>query len=94
MDVAIDVTNIDSIKEAYDAVLRKYKTPPSVIVNSAGIAYESLVSDLNAEELDNILNVNLKVRNFLIICIIYATYTNMSKPNEMVGGNNRQKNIE
>lgn len=63
MDVAIDVTNIDSIKQAYEAVLRKYKTPPSVIVNSAGIAHARLISDLDAEQLDKILNVNLKVRN-------------------------------
>lgn len=64
--VAVDVANTDSIKTSYEIILAKFKSPPSIIVNAAGIASLTAISDLQMEELDKILNVNLKVSNFLL----------------------------
>lgn len=70
--LTIDVTDINSIEEAYDAVLQKYKNPPSIVVNSAGIVKLGKLSDLKKEDLDKVLNVNLKVSNAIFIHYVHT----------------------
>lgn len=62
----VEVLNEQSIKEAFKNVINKYSTPPTIIVNSAGITSDQFILKLTNEDFDKVLNVNLKGTFFII----------------------------
>ncbi|PBC30606.1 estradiol 17-beta-dehydrogenase 8 [Apis cerana] len=62
----VEVLNEQSIKEAFKNAINKYSTPPTIIVNSAGITSDQFILKLTNEDFDKVLNVNLKGTFFII----------------------------
>lgn len=58
--IELDVTNSQSINNVLEEVINKYKRPPSLIVNSAGITRDSFILKMDESDFDLVLNVNLK----------------------------------
>ena len=58
--VVLDVTDSDSINQCFDKVVEKYKRPPDVIVNCAGILDTKCLLDASEEEFYKIMDVNVK----------------------------------
>lgn len=57
----MDVTNSDSIKHVLEEAINKYKRPPSIICNCAGITRDGFILKMDENDFDLVLNVNLKV---------------------------------
>lgn len=74
LSLEVDVASKTNIKNALDEVLKVFKRPPSVVVNSAGITRDNFLLKLSEEDFDEVINVNLKV-----VQLHHAT--NRSKPN-------------
>ncbi|XP_031333022.1 estradiol 17-beta-dehydrogenase 8-like isoform X2 [Photinus pyralis] len=64
----VDVSNFNSVKSSLNQILEKYKKPPSIVVNCAGINRNNFILDMTEEEFDDVMNVNLK-GTFLVIKI-------------------------
>ncbi|XP_076755975.1 (3R)-3-hydroxyacyl-CoA dehydrogenase [Xylocopa sonorina] len=62
----VEVSNEQSIKEAFKHAISKYKIPPTIIVNSAGITRDQFILNLTNEEFDEVINVNLKGTFYMI----------------------------
>lgn len=56
----LDVSSSDSISKALDATLKKYKRPPAIVVNSAGITRDSYLLKMSEADFDDVIRVNLK----------------------------------
>lgn len=65
LPLELDVTNSDNIKNVIEEAINKYKRPPSIIVNCAGITRDSFILKMEESDFDLVLNVNLKVSCFL-----------------------------
>jgi len=63
MPVELDVTNSQQIQSVIEEAINKYKRPPSVIVNCAGITRDGFILKMDPADFDLVLNVNLKVSN-------------------------------
>lgn len=61
MPLELDVTNSDSIKNVIEEAINKYKRPPSITVNCAGITRDSFILKMEESDFDLVMNVNLKV---------------------------------
>lgn len=57
----MDVTNAESIKDVLDAAIDKYKRPPTLAVNCAGITRDAFILKMDDSDFDLVLRVNLKV---------------------------------
>ncbi|XP_064116812.1 (3R)-3-hydroxyacyl-CoA dehydrogenase-like [Macrobrachium nipponense] len=55
-----DVSKADSVEEAISAVVAKYKSPPTLLVNSAGVTGSGNLKSLEEEAFKNCIDVNLK----------------------------------
>jgi NAD(P)-dependent dehydrogenase (short-subunit alcohol dehydrogenase family) len=55
------VTNSDDIKNVIEEAINKYKRPPSITVNCAGITRDAFILKMDESDFDLVLNVNLKV---------------------------------
>jgi len=58
--VGLDVSNRLSVDEGFQKVLDKYKEPPSIVVNSAGITRDGYLLKMTDEQFDKVIDVNLK----------------------------------
>ncbi|XP_077298458.1 (3R)-3-hydroxyacyl-CoA dehydrogenase-like [Arctopsyche grandis] len=58
--VFMDVAEAQSINKALQQILKKYKRPPTIVVNSGGIARDNKLLDMSELEFDSVINVNLK----------------------------------
>lgn len=56
----MDVSSQESISNALGEILNKYKKPPSIIVNSAGITRDNFLLKMSESDFDAVVNVNLK----------------------------------
>lgn len=61
MPLELDVTSADSIKNVIEEAINKYKRPPSITVNCAGITRDAFILKMDENDFDLVLNVNLKV---------------------------------
>jgi 17beta-estradiol 17-dehydrogenase/3alpha(17beta)-hydroxysteroid dehydrogenase (NAD+) len=59
MPVQMDVTNSDNIADTIEKVIDKYKRPPTIIVNSAGITRDSFLLKMDESDFDLVVRVNL-----------------------------------
>ena len=74
MSVAADVSQSDSVSECFQRVLEKYKRPPDIIVNSAGIIKDGLLLGMKEKDFDQVIDVNLK-GTFLVTQVGYQAHT-------------------
>ena len=65
-----DVTKTASIKDTLKFITESFGTPPSIVVNAAGICAPAHILKLDEALFDRIINVNLKV-----LCTILHTNT-------------------
>ncbi|XP_046968827.1 estradiol 17-beta-dehydrogenase 8-like [Vanessa cardui] len=56
----LDVSDPKSVQNLLQSILSEYKTPPRIVVNSAGITRDNWLLKLSEEDYDSVLNVNLK----------------------------------
>ncbi|EDS32604.1 3-oxoacyl-[acyl-carrier-protein] reductase [Culex quinquefasciatus] len=56
----MDVSSSASISQVLDATLAKYKNPPTIVVNSAGITRDNFLLKMPESDFDAVINVNLK----------------------------------
>lgn len=56
----MDVSSSASVSKVLDATLEKYKRPPMIVVNSAGITRDNFMLKMPEEDFDAVINVNLK----------------------------------
>ena len=68
--MAADVSQSDSVSECFQRVLEKYKRPPDIIVNSAGITKDGFLLRMKEEDFDQVIDVNLK-GTFLVTQVGY-----------------------
>lgn len=61
MSLEMDVSSSESIKTALNEMIEKYKKPPSIVVNSAGITKDNFLLKMSEEDFDAVISVNLKV---------------------------------
>jgi 17beta-estradiol 17-dehydrogenase / 3alpha(17beta)-hydroxysteroid dehydrogenase (NAD+) / 3-oxoacyl-[acyl-carrier protein] reductase alpha subunit len=61
MALEMDVTNGDSIRSVVEEAINKFKRPPTVVVNCAGITRDAFILKMDDSDFDMVLNVNLKV---------------------------------
>lgn len=57
----LDVSDAKSVQNMLQAIIAEYKTPPRIVVNSAGITRDNWLLKLSEEDYDTVVNVNLKV---------------------------------
>lgn len=60
LGVALDVTSVDSIDQAMHQVQQHFNRAPNVLINCAGVALLKPFLEQTPEELDAVLNVNLR----------------------------------
>lgn len=56
----MDVSSQESISNTLGEIISKYKKPPSIIVNSAGITRDNFILKMSESDFDAVINVNLK----------------------------------
>ncbi|EFN74228.1 Estradiol 17-beta-dehydrogenase 8 [Camponotus floridanus] len=56
----INVEDRSSVETAFKDVVKQFSTPPTIIVNSAGIVRNTLLRKHDDSNFDDIINVNLK----------------------------------
>ena len=61
MSVSVDVRSHDQIMDAVKAVRDTLHSPPTVVVNAAGITREALLMKMTEDQFDEVIDVNLKV---------------------------------
>lgn len=60
MALKAEVSDVESIKEAFKNVRSVFSTAPTIIVNSAGVTRDQFILKLTTDNFDQVLNVNLK----------------------------------
>lgn len=58
--IELDVADSKSVNTVLQQVLKQYKSPPTIVVNSAGITRDNWLLKLSEEDYDSVLDVNLK----------------------------------
>ncbi|KOB62008.1 Short chain type dehydrogenase, partial [Operophtera brumata] len=58
--VELDVSDSSSVNNLLQTVLKQYKQPPSIVVNSAGITRDNWLLKLSESDYESVLSVNLK----------------------------------
>lgn len=61
MFIEMDVSSSDSIATALTEIIARYKKPPSIVVNSAGIKKDNFLLKMSEQDFDDVIDVNLKV---------------------------------
>ena len=57
----MDVTKKNKIDESFKIIIEKYSSPPSLLVNSAGVVKKCPLHECTEEDCDYIMNCNFKV---------------------------------
>lgn len=61
MALALDVVNRKNIDEVFRSIISNYGTPPSLLVNCAGILNEIPFLEIDEKSWDAMVDINLKV---------------------------------
>jgi len=56
----IDVSQRSSVQEVFDKVIKEYGRPANIIVNCAGITRDAMMVKMTDEQLNQVLDVNIK----------------------------------
>ena len=60
LSIVTDVSKAESVSESFKQILDKYKRPPDIIVNSAGITKDGFMLRMKEEDFNKVIDVNLK----------------------------------
>jgi len=61
MAIRMDVADPDSVAKGFEAIMDKYKKPPSIVINNAGLfKLDGYLMDMKAEDFDKTMEVNVK----------------------------------
>ena len=61
VSLEVDVSSRDSVNELFNQALKVYSNaPPNIIINCAGITRDAMMLKMTDEQLDSVLNVNIK----------------------------------
>ncbi len=63
----MDVTQKDAVEAAIAEARKEFGVPPNLLVNSAGVGEFVSFGDVKEDRLSAIIDVNLKVGNFLVL---------------------------
>merc|ERR1711874_613793 len=80
LSLAADVSQSEAVNECFQEVLERYKRPPDIIVNSAGITRTNSLLAMNEEDFEKVIDVNLK-GTFLVT----QTAASLMKENQLAG---------
>lgn len=61
MPLELDVTSPENVQSVIEEAINKYKRPPSITVNCAGITRDQFILKMDDSDFDLVLKVNLKV---------------------------------
>ncbi|XP_037300534.1 LOW QUALITY PROTEIN: estradiol 17-beta-dehydrogenase 8-like [Manduca sexta] len=81
--VELDVSNAKSVQSLLQMMINQYKTPPTIVVNSAGITRDNWLVKLSEEDYDSVLNVNLK-GTFLVMQAFARAMTEAELPGSII----------
>lgn len=59
--IRMDVSSNESVLASLKEILSVFKAPPSIVVNNAGIARDNFIFSMSEQDLDDVIEVNLKV---------------------------------
>lgn len=57
----LDVGDSKSVQNLLDVVMKQYKAPATIVVNSAGITRDNWMLKMSEADFDSVININLKV---------------------------------
>ncbi|XP_053209895.1 estradiol 17-beta-dehydrogenase 8-like [Panonychus citri] len=57
---SVDVSSKESVTKLFSFIKENYSTPPSILINCAGIIRDSFLLEMSEEDFDSVINVNLK----------------------------------
>lgn len=81
MALRTDVSNSKDVHSTFNNILENYYTPPSIIVNAAGIIKDNFLLNLTEEDFSRVIDVNLKVNQQPNIAVpILASITSHIAP--------------
>lgn len=63
--VQTDVGQSQSVNSLVETIISKYKQPPTIAVNCAGIIRDKLLAKMDEQNFDDVIRINLKVRFIL-----------------------------
>jgi 3-dehydrosphinganine reductase len=75
----IDVSKWDDVKKTADDIIEKHGSP-NILINSAGIVHPGILTDLTQDQIDSIIDIDLKGT----INICKAFYDHLIKPGHVV----------
>lgn len=81
--VELDVSDGKSVQNLAKTLIDQYKSPPTIIVNSAGITRDNWMLKLSEDDYDQVLNVNLK-GTFLVMQTFAKAMTEASVAGSIV----------
>lgn len=59
--ILLDLEETKSVNNALEQTMKKYKRPPTIVVNSGGIIRDNFMLQMSEMDFDSVINVNLKV---------------------------------
>ncbi|XP_076183667.1 (3R)-3-hydroxyacyl-CoA dehydrogenase [Ptiloglossa arizonensis] len=62
----LEVSDLSNVTEAFHNAIITYSTPPTIIINSAGITRDEFILKLGEHEFDQVFDVNLKGTFFVM----------------------------
>lgn len=66
--IELDVSSKQSVQNGIKSICSKFNSPPSIVVNSAGITKDNFILKLDEDHFDDVIRVNLKVNKCQHIC--------------------------
>ena len=61
---SLDVSSGEEIRKVLEYIISRYKKPPCILVNCAGITSDEFLLKMDEEKFDKVIKVNLKVSGF------------------------------
>ncbi|XP_053601291.1 estradiol 17-beta-dehydrogenase 8 [Plodia interpunctella] len=81
--VELDVSDSSAVRNLVQTILKQYKSPPTIIVNSAGITRDNWLLKMSEEDYSLVQNVNLK-GTFLVMQAFAKAMTEASLPGSII----------
>lgn len=60
--IDVDVASKQSIQHGLQSIISKFHSPPSIVVNAAGILRDNFILKMEEDHFDDVIRVNLKVK--------------------------------
>ncbi|KAI8429527.1 hypothetical protein MSG28_000160 [Choristoneura fumiferana] len=81
--IEVDVADSKSVMSALQKTLEQYRSPPTIVVNCAGVTRDNWLLKLSEEDYNSVLDVNLK-GTFLVMQAFAQAMTEKGKPGSIV----------